>query len=64
MDDLGPKIPHRFTELFFFTQSDFSMNKDLDGHDTSFTEGKRVLTAAKNAATGAGYLFSLFYQTN
>src|SRR5262245_4530735 len=24
---------HRFTQLFFFTRSNFYMNKDLDGHD-------------------------------
>src|SRR6266404_4071041 len=35
MNGLGPKIPHRVTQLFFFAGSNFSINKDLDGHDRS-----------------------------
>jgi hypothetical protein len=41
MDGLGAKLLHSLVKLFFLAGFNFSLNKDLDGHDRSSVISER-----------------------
>ena len=63
MDGLGAKLPHSLVKLFFLARFNFSLNKDLDGHDRSSVISERdfkisvLFKKSTTSFTGTGNAF-------